>query len=81
MVLTPQKPTPRDRQGAISEGLPGSTKSVGGGESSVRNLGAPWGSGGGQAGAQGSRILSHARGNPDTDVGRSRPGLASTHSR
>ena len=47
MVLTPQKPIQRDRLffGKISEGLPGATKSVGGVESSVRNLGDPWGSG------------------------------------
>ena len=41
MVLTHQKPTQRDRLGEISEGLPGSTKSVGCVERSVRNLGDP----------------------------------------
>jgi hypothetical protein len=46
MVLTPQKPIQRDRFfGEIFEGLPGSTKSVGCVERSVRNLGDPWGSG------------------------------------
>jgi hypothetical protein len=46
MVLTRQKPIQRDRLffGEISEGLPGSTKSVGCGERSVRNLGDPSGS-------------------------------------
>jgi hypothetical protein len=42
MVLTPQKPIQRDRFfGEISEDLPGSTKSVGCVERSVRNLGDP----------------------------------------
>ena len=45
MVLTPQKPIQRDRFfGEISEGLPGSTKSAGCVERSVRNLGGPVGS-------------------------------------
>ena len=45
MVLTRQKPRQRDRFfGEISEGLPGSTKSVGCVERSVRNLGDPVGS-------------------------------------
>lgn len=39
MVLTPQKPTQRDRLGEIPEGLPGSTKSVVCVERSVKNLG------------------------------------------
>ena len=41
MVLTPQKPTQRERFGEIPEGLPGSTKSVVCVERSVRNLGDP----------------------------------------
>jgi len=41
MVLTDQKPTQRARIGERSEGLPGSTKSVGSVERSVRNLGDP----------------------------------------
>ena len=72
-MLTRQKPTQRKRFGELPEGLPGSTKSVGCVERSVRNLGGPLGSGGGKAVAQGIRILSHARGNPDTEVGRSLP--------
>ena len=45
MVLTRQKPRQRDRFfGEISEGLPGSTKSAGCVERSVRNLGGPVGS-------------------------------------
>ena len=45
MVLTRQKPIQRDRFfGEISEDLPGSTKSVGCVERSVRNLGGPSGS-------------------------------------
>jgi hypothetical protein len=38
MVLTDQKPTQRARIGERSEGLPGSTKSVGCVERSVENL-------------------------------------------
>ncbi len=44
MVLTPQKPTQRDRFGEIPEGLPGSTKSAVCVERSVKNLGGPRGS-------------------------------------
>ena len=44
MVLTRQKPTQRKRFGELSEGLPGSTKSVGGVASSVRHVGDPSGS-------------------------------------
>jgi hypothetical protein len=44
MVLTRQKPTQRTRIGERPEGLPGSTKSAGGVERSVRNLGDPVGS-------------------------------------
>jgi hypothetical protein len=44
MVLTRQKPIQRKRFGELSEGLPGSTKSVGCVERSVRNLGGPSGS-------------------------------------
>ena len=44
MVLTRQKPTQRKRFGELSEGLPGSTKSVGCVERSVRNVGDPSGS-------------------------------------
>ena len=73
MVLTRQKPTQRKRFGELSEGLPGSTKSVGCVERSVRNLGDPWGSNCGKAVSQGIRIMSHARGNLDTEVGRSLP--------
>jgi hypothetical protein len=44
MVLTRQKPIQRDRFfGESSEGLPGSTKSAGCVERSVRNLGGPVG--------------------------------------
>ena len=81
-MLTRQKPIQRDRFcGENSEGLPGSTKSVGGVERSGRNLGAPWGSDCGKAGLQGRRILSHARGKLDTEVGRSLSDTESTHSR
>jgi hypothetical protein len=44
MVLTGQKPTQRARYGERSEGLPGSTKSVGCVERNARNLGGPGGS-------------------------------------
>jgi hypothetical protein len=44
MALTLQKPTRRKRFGELPEGLPGSTKSVGCVERSVRNLGDPVGS-------------------------------------
>jgi len=44
MVLTCQKPTQRARTGECSEGLPGSTKSVGCVERSVENLRDPEGS-------------------------------------
>ena len=44
MVLTRQKPIQRKRVGELSEDLPGSTKSGGGVERSVRNLGDPSGS-------------------------------------
>jgi hypothetical protein len=44
MVLTGQKPTQRARNGERSEGLPGSTKSVGCVERSVENLRDPGGS-------------------------------------
>lgn len=81
MVLTRQKPTQRKRVGELSEGLPGSTKSVGCVERSVRNLGDPSGSDWGQAVAHGIRIMSHARGNLDTEVGRSLPDTESPFSR
>ena len=81
MVLTRQKPTQRKRFGELPEGLPGSTKSVGCVERSVRNLGGPWGSGGGRTVSHGIRILSHARGNLDTEVGRSLPDMDSHCSR
>ena len=75
MVLTHQKPTQRDRIGEIPEDLPGSTKSVVCVERSVRNLGGPPGSCSERETrgkpSQGIRIMSHGRGNPDTDVGRS----------
>jgi hypothetical protein len=54
---------------------------VGGVARSVRNLGDPLGSGCGKAVVQGIGILSHARGNPDTDVGRSLPDTTSARSR
>ena len=44
MALTPQKPIQRERLGKLPEGLPGSTKSVGGVASSVRHVGDPSGS-------------------------------------
>ena len=44
MVLTRQKPTQRKRFGELSEGLPGSTQSVGCVERCVRTLGDPSGS-------------------------------------
>ena len=40
-VLTDGKPTQRARKGECSEGLPGSTKSVGCVERSIRDLGGP----------------------------------------
>ena len=81
MVLTRQKPTQRKRFGELSEDLPGSTKSVGCVERRVRNLGDPSGSDGGKVVAQGIRIRSHARGNLDTEVGRSLPDTESSFSR
>ena len=75
MGLTPQKPTQRDRFGEIPEDLPGSTKSVVCVERSVRNLGGPPGSCSERETrgkpSQGIRIMSHGRGNPDPDGGRS----------
>jgi hypothetical protein len=75
MVLTPQKPTQRDRFGEIPEALPGSTKSVVGVERSVRHVGGPLSSCRAEKTrakpSQGIRIRSHGRGNPDTDGGRS----------
>jgi len=47
MVLTCQKPTQRDLEGEVPEGLPGSTKSAVCVERSVENLGDPRGSWGG----------------------------------
>jgi len=44
MVLTCQKPTQRDHEGEVPEGLPGSTKSAVCVERSVENLGGPSGS-------------------------------------
>ena len=73
MVLTGQKPTQRARYGKCSEGLPGSTKSVGCVERSVRNLGGPgssWTKERSGASTQEKRILSHIRGNPETEEGR-----------
>ena len=74
MVLTGQKPTQRaPRKGECSEGLPGSTKSVGCVERNVRDLGDPgdsWTAEVSGALAQGIRMLSHEKGNPDTEVSR-----------
>ena len=73
MVLTGQKPTQRARYGKCSEGLAGSTKNVGCVERDVRNLGDPgssWTLEASEASTQEIRILSHERGNPDTEVGR-----------
>jgi len=78
MVLTGQKPIQRARYGECSEGLPGSTKSVGCGardvrERSARNLGDPGGSWTPQvsgASMQGKRMVCHRRGNLETKVGR-----------
>ena len=81
MLLTRQKPIQTDRKGEVCEGLSGSTKSVGCVERSVRNLGGPSGSDWGKAGSHGIRILSHARGNLDTEVGRSLPDPDSPPSR
>jgi hypothetical protein len=73
--LTPQKPTPRDRFGEIPEDLPGCTKRVVGGERSVKNWGGPAGSDREREtrgkSSHGLRIMSHGRGNPDPDGGRS----------
>ena len=60
--------------GEIPEGLPGSTKSVGLRGEKRQELGRPErfltrGTGNTRA-AQGIRIMSHARGNPATEVGR-----------
>jgi hypothetical protein len=44
MISTAQKPTQRKRIGELSEGLPGSTKSVACVERNVKNLGDPNGS-------------------------------------
>ena len=81
MLLTRQKPIQTDRKGEVCEGLSGSTKSVGCVERSVRNLGGPSGSDCGKAVSHGIRILSHARGNLDTEVGRSLPDTDSPPSR
>jgi hypothetical protein len=76
MVVTTQKPTQRDRVGESPEGPPGSTKSVVGVARRVRNLGGPPGSCSARETrgkpSPGLRIMSHGRGNPDTDVGRRR---------
>jgi hypothetical protein len=71
MVLTSQKPKQRMRLGEHPEGLSGSTKSAVCVARSIRNLGDPSGSCLGDVLGDGIRILSHARGNPDTEVGRS----------
>src|SRR5882724_8155384 len=75
MVLTPQKPTQRDRFVEIPVGPPGSTKSVVCVERRIRNLGGTPGSCNERETrgkpSQGIRIMSHRRGNPDPDVGRS----------
>jgi len=71
MVLTSQKPKQRMRLGEHPEGLPGSTKSAVYVARSIRNLGDPSGSCLGEVLGNGIRLLSHARGNPDTEVGRS----------
>jgi hypothetical protein len=73
MVLTGQKPTQRAHYGECSEGLPGSTKSVGCVERNARNLGDPSGSWTPKmsgASTQEKRIVCHIRGNPETEVGR-----------
>ena len=84
MVLTGQKPKQGARAdagrfvwvypyGECSEGLPGSTKSVGCVERNARNLGDPgssWTLKESRASTQEIRILSHRRGNPETEVGR-----------
>ena len=74
MVLTRQKPTQRaQRKGECSEGLPGSTKSVGCVERNARNLedpGCSWIPKVSGASTQEIRMLSHERGNPDTEVSR-----------
>lgn len=66
MVLTIQKPTQRNRQGEVSEGLPGSTLERGMRVEKRQELGRPcgfllegklW---------QGIRIMSHALGKPST---------------
>lgn len=44
MGFTGQKPTQSAREGECSQGLPGSTKRVGGVERSARNVGGPGGS-------------------------------------
>jgi len=81
MVLTPQKPTQRKRLGELPEGLPGSTLERGMRGEKRQELGRPVGFRLRKARSQGIRILSHARGNLDTEVGRSLPDTDSTHSR
>ena len=81
MALTHQKPTQRTRHGERPEGLPGSTLERGMRGEKRQELGRPcWFQLAGTPG-HGIRILSHGRGNPDTDVGRSLPDTDSTHSR
>jgi len=75
MVLTTQKPTRRNRYGKVPEDLPGSTLERGMRERKRQELGRSfrfliqrkW------VGRrpQGIRILSHGRGNPETEAGRS----------
>jgi len=75
MVFTPQKPTQRDGMGEIPEGLPGSTVERGRRGKTRQELGRPSRllprREDARKASQGIRILSHERGNLDTDVGRS----------
>ena len=75
MVFTPQKPTQRDRFGEIPEDLPGSTERVGLRGKKRQELGRPYRllprTGDARKSSHGIWIMSHGRGNPDTEVGRS----------
>ena len=74
MVLTCQKPTQRNRFSEVSEGLPGSTLERGMCGEKRQELGSPWRflNHWRERGMllQEIRILSHERGNLETEVGR-----------
>ena len=74
MGFTPQKPTQRQRLGELPAGLPGSTVERGRRGEERQARGRPVRFLLREGHVVGLRILSHDRGNPDTEVGRSLPG-------